>query len=137
MAETIKKGIWWLFLKIEEPRVIRLLQFLLYFVLGGVATVYIFNPPETYESILGEVLAEVMGGLIVLGAFLGGIACLPGIWWVERLGIIALATGLSVYMVVAASIQTSPLPLGLAFCLIVSLAIRWLQIRDFQFAPGR
>ncbi len=137
MTERIKRGFWWLFLKIEEPRIIRLLQFALYVVLTIIGSVYLSQAHTSYEGILGPVLAHTLGALIVFGGVLGALAVLPGIWWVERLAVISLWTGLAIYLVVALSVQISVLSVGITWALIIALAIRWLQIREFQFAPGR
>lgn len=137
VADKIKKGVWWLFLKIEEPRLIRILQFGLYLTMVVVGSTYLTTTPHLYESVLGAGLANVLGILVTLGGLLGAFAVLPGIWWVERLGVISLWTGLSIYMVVSLTIQVSPLGFGLVTALFLALAIRWMQIKDFQFAPGR
>lgn len=137
MIDRIKKGLWWLFLKIEEPRVVRLLHFVIYVSMAIIGSVYLSNPPHPYEGVLGQILAIILGALVLLGGLLGAFAVLPGIWWVERLGVISLMTGLTMYLVVTLSVQASPINVGLAWAVIVSLIIRWLHIRDFQYAPGR
>jgi len=137
VVDKVRKGVWWLFLKIEEPRMVRILQFGLYGTMIIIGSLYLVSAPSRVENLLGTTLATVLGVLVVLGGMLGGVAVLPGIWWVERLGIIALWTGLGVYIVVGLSIYISLLGVGLAWALVFALAIRWVQIKDFQFAPGR
>lgn len=137
VVDKVRKGVWWLFLKIEEPRLVRILQFGLYGTMIIIGSLYLVSAPSRVENLLGTTLATVLGVLVVLGGMLGGVAVLPGIWWVERLGIIALWTGLGVYIIVGLSIYISLLGVGLAWALVFALAIRWVQIKDFQFAPGR
>lgn len=137
VIDRVKRGLWWLFLKIEEPRIIRIFHFLLYMALTVTGAGYLANPHDTYQGVLGDILATTLGCLVVLGGLLGAFAVLPGIWWVERLGVISLCTGLAIYLVVTLSIQASPFNIGLAWAVIVALIIRWLHIRKFQYAPGR
>lgn len=137
MLGRVKRGFWWLFLKIEEPRLIRVLQFVLYVTMATIGGLYLQHPPESYEGVLGLTLAYIFGGLILLGGVLGAFAVLPGIWWLERLAVISLCTGLSIFFVVALSLAASPIAIGVTWALIVSLTIRWFQITDYQLAPGR
>lgn len=137
VVDKVRKGVWWLFLKIEEPRLLRILQFFLYGTMIIIGSLYLISRHMQVASLLGATLATTLGVLVVLGGILGGIAVLPGIWWVERLGIICLWTGLGIYIVVGLSIYVSLLGVGLAWALVFALAIRWVQIKDFQFAPGR
>lgn len=137
VVDKVRKGVWWLFLKIEEPRLVRILQFFLYGTMIIIGSLYLISRHMQVASLLGATLATTLGVLVVLGGILGGIAVLPGIWWVERMGIICLWTGLGIYIVVGLSIYVSLLGVGLAWALIFALAIRWVQIKDFQFAPGR
>lgn len=137
VVDKVRKGVWWLFLKIEEPRLLRILQFFLYGTMIIIGSLYLASRHMQVATLLGSTLATTLGVLVVLGGILGGVAVLPGIWWVERLGIICLWTGLGLYIVVGLSIYISLLGVGLAWALVFALAIRWVQIKDFQFAPGR
>lgn len=127
----------WLFLKIEEPRVIRVVQFALYVALTVLGAAFLADPPHSYEGLLGDVLALVFGWCITGGGLLGALFVLPGVWWVERLGIIALWTGLGIYLVVAVTLASSTIAVAIAVAFVLALLIRWLTVREYQHAPGR
>lgn len=127
----------WLYLKIEEPRVQRLVQFGIYLTLAILGGIFLADPPRSYEGLLGTVLAAVFGGLICGGGIIGTLAVLPGRWWAERIAIIALWTGLALYIVVALALSASAVGIGVAVCLILALVNRWLLVRGAQIEPGR
>lgn len=89
------------------------------------------------KECIGQTLITVFGAFILLGGILGALAVLPGIWWLERAGILALGTGLAMYSVVAVTLGISPIGFltGLAF--IGTFVQRWMEIRKFQLAPNR
>jgi hypothetical protein len=134
---AVGRALLWLFMKVEEPRVLRVAQFSLYLTLTFLGGVFLSDPPRSYEGVLGVVLAWVFGVSITAGGLFGALAVLPGWWWLERLGIISLWTGLGMYIVVAASLQASSVGLGVAVALAIAMLIRWLTVREYQVAPGR
>jgi hypothetical protein len=134
---TIGRGILWLFLKIAEPRVQRIVQLGIYLVFAVLGGIFLADPPRSYEGVLGDVLAFVFGVAITAGGVIGAVAVLPGRWWAERLAIIALWTGLGMYIVVALSLAASPVGIGVAVCLALALLNRWLLVRGAQIEPGR
>jgi hypothetical protein len=124
-----------LFLKIAEPRVIRLMLFAVYGLAMWGGLVILFTTPEQYVRVIGATLAYVFGSFIVLGSLLSGVAVLPGIWWLERVGIILLATGAAIYAVLLIYLGSSFVPVAFTLALAVCFAMRWVEIRGAQLAP--
>lgn len=124
-----------LFMRIAEPRVIRILQFVIYIVMGLFGISALTQPPSRFEAILNVYLVYSFGGFITLGALLGAVAVLPGIWWLERAGLISLTTGMAMYAVVATALGYSVVGVLIAVVLGLTFAQRWLEIRSFQLAP--
>lgn len=124
-----------LFMKIAEPRVIRVMHFGIYIsmMLSGIGT--IFHPPSRFQTILGEELLFVFGLFVFLGAFAAAIAVLPGIWWLERVGIIMLTTSMSMYVVTITALGLSVVSISVAVALTLTFAQRWVEIRGAQLAP--
>jgi hypothetical protein len=127
----------WLFLKIAEPRVQRLVQLGIYLVFAVLGGIFLADPPRSYEGLLGDVLAAVFGALICGGGVIGAVAVLPGRWWAERIAIIALWTGLAMYIVVAFGLNASAVGIAVAVCFAFALLKRWLEVRGSQIEPGR
>lgn len=136
-AQWLWRGIVFLFMRIEEPRVIRLFQFAIYVVLGTLGIAFLMNPTPAFEGVLGTVLAINFGAAISMGGLIGAVAVLPGVWWAERLAIISLISGLLMYLIVAVSLDASSVGIGISIALILSLSLRWLHVRRYQFAPGK
>jgi hypothetical protein len=137
IVRPVGRFLTWLFLKIEEPRFIRIIQFALYVTMVVIGGLFLAALPRQYEGILGLVLAQILGWAITGGGLLGAIAVLPGVWWLERLGIISLWTGLGMFVVVALTLRASPIGVGIAVALVLALGGRWLTVREYQVAPGR
>lgn len=123
------------FLLIAEPRVIRLIMFFLYAIFLTSGYLVITKPSESILTVLGGVLAMVFGVFLTIGGVLGFVAVLPGVWWLERTGIIACAVGLAMYVVIVLTTASSSLGFPFALLLTGFLAIRWIEIRRYQLAP--
>jgi hypothetical protein len=120
---------------IAEPRVIRLVQFSIYVCMFIAGSNILLHPPKAFQFVLGLVLAYVFGAFITLGSLLGAISVLPGIWWLERVGIIALITGLGIYAIVIISLGSSPMGILVAIMFALTFVQRWLEIKGSQLAP--
>lgn len=123
------------FSKIAEPRIIRLMQFGVYLCMIFAGIRVVTQPPKAFEFVLGNVLVLVFGGFILIGALFGAVAVLPGIWWLERAGLIALATGMTIYAVVITSLGASPMGVVVAVAFALTFVQRFLEIRGSQLAP--
>lgn len=124
-----------LFLRIAEPRIVRLMQFGVYISMFASGIGLLTEPPHAFKSVIGVGLVFVFGGFITLGSILGATAVLPGIWWLERVGLIALATGLAMYIVILASVSLSLVGFSIAIALIFTFIQRWREIKGAQLAP--
>jgi len=122
-----------LYLLIREPRVIRILQALVYvsMLVGGISVVV--NPSPTLIDVLTWRL-QAFGLLLVGGGLLGALAVLPGWWWLERLGLIFLGTAIAVYTVVVIT-GTSAFGPAISIALLFTLGKRWAEVRKYQVAP--
>jgi len=126
------------FLRIEEPRIVRIFHFAIYVTLfiGGL---FYINEPQgaVYEALGDGIISMSLGLSVVLGGLLGAIAVLPGIWWVERLGIISSASGLLMFLFAFMSVSASQIGAAIIIALVLTLFLRWLEVRKYQRAPGR
>lgn len=123
------------FLRIAEPRGLRIMQFIVYafiFVSGiGVIT----DPPESFKSTIGLSLVYVLASFLTVGPLFGMIAVLPGIWWLERVALIAMGTGVSMYLVMIISMGSSLVVIGICSAFIMTFIQRWYEIEGSQLAP--
>lgn len=126
----------WFFL-IAEPRVQRILHFVVYSFLTVAGTWVLTTAPAKFEDILGITLVYVFGGFVTFGALVAAVAVLPGVWWLERVGILSLSTGLGLYLIFILT-QGVSVPGFLFFaCFVLMFSIRWMDIRLYQLAPKR
>lgn len=123
------------FLKIAEPRVVRVIQFFIYTLLAIAGGYVLGNPPPQFQSVIGAGFVDVFGGFLCTGGIIGALAVLPGVWWLERIGVIALWTGLAIFAVIAVSLKVSPVGFVISIALGLSLVLRWRDIRLYQVAP--
>lgn len=123
------------FLKIAEPRVIRLIQFGIYVALSVAGGYIVSTPPTAFQNVLGITLVYIFGSFLLLGGVLGAVAVLPGVWWLERMGVVAVWTGLGMFIVIVFAVGASAVALATAFALAGSMLIRWFEIRRYELAP--
>lgn len=126
----------YLFLRIAEPRIIRLFYFLSYSILAVVGINFLTTPSPSVISVLGLPLSLIMALAIAAGGISAAFAVLPGIWWLERVGIISLATGILIYLVVLFAVEISSIPIGITFATIIFLTLRFIKVRKYQHSPG-
>lgn len=137
MHRKIAQGAVSLFLKIAEPRVMRLLLFGFYTCLGLYGLGILTNPPKGFEGVLGEALVITFSIFMLGGGAMGLVAILPGIWFIERVGLICLTTAMLIYIVVVAALHLSPVNYCIPSAFIFAFALRWMWIRWAQFAPRK
>lgn len=126
-----------LYTKIAEPRVVRIIHFIIYAFLCIAGTGVLFNPPSAFQGVLGIALVGAIGGFVTIGSGLGLVSVLPGIWWLERAGVIALWTGIGLYILVVFGLRGSLVSISLPIVVILTLILRWREIKRYQLAPIR
>ncbi|QFG08706.1 hypothetical protein PBI_INGRID_31 [Arthrobacter phage Ingrid] len=136
MSQWIRAGVHSVYMKIAEPRVIRIIQFFIYMLLLLVGGLLLSKVPANLERAAGGLgFVVAMAIMIALGALCAGIAVLPGIWWLERSGLVLLTFGLLIYIVMIDQLNSSPMGVTICLILILSFVQRWLEIKGAQLAP--
>jgi len=142
MTKWLRLGYAWVhpmvepwYMKIAEPRIIRLMQFGIYLCMFFAGSKLMIQPPSQFQSVLGLVLSYMFASFIFLGALFGAIAVLPGIWWLERVGLIALTTGMGIYVIVVVSLGSSALGIVTALAFGLTFLQRYMEIKGPDLAP--
>lgn len=136
MSQWVRAGVYSAYMKIAEPRVIRLIQFGIYVLLFMAGVLILDHPPRSLEDAAGgQIYVIIFGLMLMIGALCSGVAVLPGIWWLERSGLVLLGFGLLIYLVMAVKLHTSPMGIVVCLILILSFVQRWLEIKGAQLAP--
>ena len=130
-----------LWLRVNEPRIVSVLRFLMYVVLLIGGTSVIFSPPTTMENALGQGAVTGLAVLLCFGSTLGAVSALPGVWFIERLGLVAISSALAIYGGVVFQLHllgpgNRLLHLTIIIALILSQAVRWVRIKDRPYDPA-
>lgn len=129
-------------LRIQEPRIITILQFFIYLSTLAAGSAAVFYPPKAVEGLLGGALTAAWAIMLLLGGLIGSIAVLPGIWWVERMAIPLCVAGLAMY---AGTILMSHRPgndsylvqLFMIVGFMLGFGARWVRIRHSAYDPEK
>lgn len=105
---------WWDLL--HEPPVVTAGAAVVYAALAIFGTLSIFHPPGTITSELGNIVTYGWAVFSILGGILGVASAPSGIWWLERVGLYAVATFLLIYTLTVVNLQ------------ITSSGSRWMQL---------
>lgn len=131
-------------LRIKEPRFLRVLFLLGYLVTLGTGIATLTNPPTTIEGQLGPVLSVSWALFWIAGGIVASLTVLQGWWEAERYGVYASLVGVAIYaaVVIALHLQSPGSRLTQLGVLIVAalfFALRLVLIRghDFEPRPGR
>jgi hypothetical protein len=125
-----------LFNLIAEPRVTRVIEFIIYALMTVAGARILVDPPPSFEGALGS-FVYVFGGLVLTGGVLGGAAVLPGIYWLERSGIVALFFGLIFYAIVTLVLGSSIVGTAVTIAFALKFVQRWRDIRGSALAPKK
>lgn len=137
MHRKIGQGLYSLFMKIAEPRVVRILLFGFYTCLGLYGFGLLTNPPKGFEHVLGDQLVIAFAIFMLGGGLMGMAAILPGIWVIERVGIICLVSAMLMYITVVFALGLAALNLGIPTAFLFIFAIRWVWISWADLAPRK
>ena len=124
--------------KIAEPRSESVGYFIVYGLMAAAGALVLIEHPMLFVDVLGFNQTSWFGGFVLFGGMAGAVAVLPGWYWLERVGIYSIATGLALYGLVTtnAGITATGLLFSLAF-IIGAFFSRWNRIRTRQTAPKR
>ena len=125
------------YLLVAEPRIVRLILFAIYVVFLVAGFFVVTHPPESFVETLTEKLVLMLGGFLVLGGALATIAVLPGLWWLERCGLLSLGTGMLMYIVIIVGIKGSPLGICVSIAFVLFFILRYMETRPFKLAPRK
>lgn len=125
----------WVYQRIAEPKVVRLLYFGMFICMVVAGIVLLSMPPEQYQDVVGLTLVYVLGTFLLSGGLFSAVAVLPGIWWLERVGIILLSTAMAIYVVIVLTLHGSVIGVAVPIAFILAFAVRWIDIRQYQLAP--
>lgn len=131
--------------RVHEPRVTKALYAVSYLISVFVGTVTLMRPPTSIETPLGPTLTTVWAVLILSGTVAAVVAVFPGWWWLERIGILLVATGALIYfgVVVTLHVQSGPESSRLTQAGVILgfvwafSAVRLWEIRGYTFEPRR
>ncbi|MHA7270391.1 hypothetical protein [Arthrobacter sp. HLT1-20] len=129
-------------LRIQEPRIITVIQFGVYLAAAAGGLSAVVSPPHSIEATAGTGLTIYWAWLLLLGGVLGAVAVLPGIWWLERSAVLACLGASLIYGVNTLALHLSDPGnrlVQLFMIVIVSLHFitRWLRIRRYAYDPER
>lgn len=135
MSEWVRISVQNAYLKIAEPRVTRIIQFGIYVGLMIVGIMIFSEAPNSFERAIGPGYTIVFAFFLIIGGLCSGIAVLPGIWWLERSGLMLLSGGLLIYMVMIIWLNSSPVGIIVSLIMTLTFVQRWLEIKGAQLAP--
>lgn len=129
-------------LRIAEPRVLRLVFLVGYLVTLGTGIATLTNPPTTIEGALGPILSVSWAIFWIVGGTVGAATVLPGYWQAERAAAGAAMFGIAVYAVVVTTLHFTSsgsrlTQLGVLVLALLFYIVRLALIRGHDFEPRR
>lgn len=127
---------------IREPRVVTLIQTLIYLLCaaGGLAT--ILWPPVSVQGQYGVIITAAWGWFALLGGTLGVVSCPRGIWLIEKPALMLCATALALYagMILSLHLIESGNRLSQFFFVTIALfhfIARYMRIHRYAYDPEK
>ena len=123
--------------KIAEPRSESAGYFIVYSLMATGGLLVLIEHPMLFVDVLGLNQTISFGAAMTFGGVAAATAALPGWYWLERVGIYSIATGLGLYGVVTTNAGITATGLAFSFAFIGAFFIRWNRLRGRQTAPKR
>lgn len=131
-----------LWLRIQEPRIVSIVQTMVYALcfIGGLVT--IIDPPTSIKGAFGYGATLAWGLFALVGGAMGMYAAPTGRWLVEKPAIIACGTAIVLYAGILLTLQFveagNRLP-QLVFVLIglLHFVARYWRIKPYSYEPGK
>lgn len=126
---------------LQEPRAITALMVLAYGLVLVIGVAALAQPPSSITHALGWV-TRVWAGCLLAGGLLGVAAAPKGLWWIERLAIIAALTGTAIYLSTVLQLHFAQagnrIPqAGFISITLVTFIVRWTRIRYAALDPTK
>lgn len=125
------------YLLVAEPRAVRLVLFAIYNVFLVAGILVLTQQPENFVEAISVNLVLMFGGFLLLGGVLSAIAVLPGLWWLERCGLLALGTGMLIYLTIVIRVNGSSVSVCVSIAFILFFILRYMETRQFKLAPRK
>lgn len=132
-----KNHLYFVYAKIAEPRVFRVLQFGIYLCLLYAGCDIYWNTPNSLISAVGDGHVNMIGIFLATGSTLGALTVLPGIWFIERVGVILVGAGLLMYFVIVINLGSSALGVAVSGALILTFVQRFFETKGRLLAPKK
>jgi hypothetical protein len=116
--------------RIKEPRVTRLFHFGIYVITMVGGLVAFLNLPQNLIKLVGTFGVTTFGVFGFIGSLMCVISVVPGIMWLERVGILLLFTAVVMYGVMMLASPGVSVALFFAGALGLSLIQRLVEIRE-------
>ena len=137
MLKRIYNHLYFVFMKIAEPRVFRLLQLGVYLCLLYAGIDIYHNTPAALINAVGDGHVNMIGIFLTVGSAIGALTVLPGIWFLERVGIILTGAGLTMYLVIVIDLGSSALGIAVSVAFILTFVQRFLETKGRLLAPKK
>lgn len=129
-----------LWAKVQEPRVISVVYFVMYAAGVGAGVYATMRPPTSLEGQVGAAAMTALTVLLTFGCTLGTIAALPGIYWLERSAVLSIALAATIYLAILTTLQVQQpgnrtLQGWFVLFVLGMQAVRWVRVRERPYRP--
>lgn len=130
---------WWH--KVPEPRMVSMITGVAYFLMFATGVITVIIPPRSVSAVYGGSLMQVVGYLLLIGAFIGIISGIREFWQLERVGIGAQAVGAITYFYIVIQLQIEAdsgsrfTQMGFILAALMFLALRLSLIWKYPYKP--
>lgn len=127
---------------LREPRAVTAVSGGAWLIVVAVGISALLSPPPTLSHAWGSTITWVWAMPLIMGGLISVAGCLPGWWWVERVGILATGTGVMMYLSIVVILHvcgpnSQLVSAGHIIVILAGLTTRWLQISGLALDPAK
>lgn len=127
----------WLLDWIAPPAVITGIHAVVYLLQVWLGVYVLTSVPTLSIEVVGSALTNYWGWMCTIGGLLGFLGCVPGVWWLEKIGLSLVWSAGVIQLLILASSNRSTGHATALVCFMALLVVRWMRIRSAALDPAR
>lgn len=127
----------WLLEWIAPPAMITTIHALVYLLQVGLGVYVVRSGAELSVAAVGPLLTAWWGWMCIAGGAFGFLGCVPGVWWLEKIGLALVWAASVIQVVILTQAGWAPGHLTALLGFMALMVVRWLRIRSAALDPAR
>lgn len=126
---------------VRDPHVIKTLHAITYNIVAVAGMNAYLLQPDPLAHVWGRPATYVWAGALTIGGLAAASACIAGVWWIEKIAITIICTGIALYggLLLTLGLRAERLFIVQTMMMgvvLLQLIVRFIRIHHYTYEPG-